>query len=119
LPVAHPRGELGGRLGGFANLVGKHRGLRGGHRDVISLACVGGQRHGLHGCLQLGLLETLAFDACAHRQGQERGEVERHAAVDFGFTTPTYPAKTQARVRQPAGLHEVRFRDRQFGQGRL
>jgi hypothetical protein len=69
--------------------------------------------------LQLGLFEAAALDAGSCRQGQERGQVKGQAAVDLGLTATAHPAKGQARVRHPAGLDEVGFSDRQFGQRRL
>jgi hypothetical protein len=119
-PVArlgHARSQVGRCLGGAAHLVGERRRLGRRHRREVGAARIKGEPDRVRGGLQLGLLETSAFDARARGQRQQTGDVEHDAAIDLGVAAAADAAEADAGIAQAAGLDEVRLGHAQVGEG--
>ena len=71
-------------------------GLLGGNGIEIGLSRISHQTYGLRHSLQLGLLETLAFDIAADRQRQQTQQIEHYAALNLDITHIPYRGTSQA-----------------------
>ena len=113
--LPHAQREFGGRARGIAHLLRIVRGLLGRDGLDVRAACVGCDLQHRVGGFELGLLETAAFDVRRERHRQQREHVRRERAAERQLAVAgTGAAEREARVRQPAGLDEVCFRQPQF-----
>jgi len=119
VPVAgltHAPRELRSGLGRLFDLAPIVCGFAGGERHEVG--CAGARRH-LHdlggtACLDRG--EALLFDAVNIGRGEQREYAQSHRLLDVVQPLSARAAHREARIRGPAGLNHIGFRNAKLGE---